>query len=115
MAIYHEARSEPLVGQVAVGYVVMNRVRSPEYPDDVCSVVTQARQFSFRWLPPRNTGAWEQAVLIGERLLAGDPIVDPTGGALHYHRDDVAVNWTSGMAPSRIGDRHIFWRGRGMN
>lgn len=39
MAIYWEARGEPVKGQFAVGQVVMNRVHDPRYPSDACSVV----------------------------------------------------------------------------
>ena len=43
MNIYHEARSEPLAGQLAVGYSTMNRVSDERYPDTVCEVVYQAK------------------------------------------------------------------------
>ena len=39
--IYFEARSEKVDGQIAVAEVTLNRVRSDDYPDDVCSVVLQ--------------------------------------------------------------------------
>ena len=37
--IYHEAKSQSLAGQMAVGLVVLNRVKSKNFPDDVCKVV----------------------------------------------------------------------------
>ena len=43
VAIYFEARSEPLAGQLAVANVVMNRVWDERYPNDVCEVITQGR------------------------------------------------------------------------
>jgi hypothetical protein len=52
-SVYFEARSEPFRGQVAVTQVVLNRVFSPFYPNDICSVVYQnanrrlACQFTF--------------------------------------------------------------------
>ena len=46
--IYFEARSEDRVGQYAVAEVTLNRVASPDYPDDVCEVVWQDKQFSWR-------------------------------------------------------------------
>ena len=46
-AIFFEARDQPLMGQYAVAEVVMNRVASVKYPDDICSVVFQRKQFSF--------------------------------------------------------------------
>src|SRR5262245_7739081 len=53
-AIYFEARGEPVVGQMAVGRVIMNRTRSAHYPHTICGVVNQNAdlfnrcQFSYR-------------------------------------------------------------------
>jgi spore germination cell wall hydrolase CwlJ-like protein len=44
-ALYYEARSESLEGQLLVAEVVYNRVESEEFPDTVCDVVTQPGQF----------------------------------------------------------------------
>lgn len=41
-----EARGEPYKGQVAVGAVVMNRVKSSEFPDTISGVIYQKGQFS---------------------------------------------------------------------
>ena len=38
--IYHEARGESIEGQIAVSQVVMERVKSPKYPNTICEVVT---------------------------------------------------------------------------
>ena len=37
--IYFEGRAEPMTGKVAIGNVVMNRVKSDRHPDDICGVV----------------------------------------------------------------------------
>jgi len=110
MAVYHESRSEPLAGQAAVAMVVINRTHDPRYPDDVCSVTTEAEQFAFAWTAPRNSHAWQQAIMIAESALAGD-IKDMTNGAVHYSRHDVRPSWAKGMKGQRIGD-HVFWTGR---
>ena len=47
IAMYYEARNQPIDGQLAVAQVIMNRVESPRYPDTVCEVVWQPKQFSF--------------------------------------------------------------------
>ena len=39
--IYHEARSESLVSQLAVSQVVINRVQDSRYPNSVCDVIKQ--------------------------------------------------------------------------
>ena len=52
-AIYFEARDESIKGQIAVGQVIMTRVRSAYYPNTICGVVYQGQwnknacQFSF--------------------------------------------------------------------
>ena len=42
LAVYFEARSEPIAGQLAVAQVIENRVASRHYPDNACEVVTEA-------------------------------------------------------------------------
>jgi len=39
--VYHEARSEPMVGQYAVANVVLNRVQSTKWPDNISTVEYQ--------------------------------------------------------------------------
>ena len=41
--LYYEARDQPVVGQLAVGFSTMNRVSDKRYPDTVCGVVKQAK------------------------------------------------------------------------
>ena len=45
--IYHEARGESIKGQYAVAHVTMNRVHHEQFPDTVCEVVFQPKQFSW--------------------------------------------------------------------
>lgn len=45
--IYHEARGEPKKGRTAVGMVALNRVKHEQFPDTVCSVMRQPRQYSW--------------------------------------------------------------------
>ena len=45
--IHHEARGEPLEGQIAVASVVLNRVEDPRFPNTVCGVVKEPKQFSW--------------------------------------------------------------------
>ena len=45
--IHHEARGEPREGQIAVASVVLNRVEDPRFPNTVCGVVKQPKQFSW--------------------------------------------------------------------
>src|SRR5438445_203197 len=80
-AVYFEARGEPVRGQIAVAQVVMNRVFSGYYPNDVCGVVYQnahrhlACQFTFACdgIPDRITepDAWQRARRIAAATLDG--------------------------------------------
>ncbi len=121
MAIYHEARGEPIAGQYAVAQVVMNRVHDPRYPDDACSVVYDGGEtrhecaFSFYCdgksdQPDTDSVAWYSAQLIAAAVYEGRaaPVV---GGATHYHARRVHPDWAStGQVVGRVND-HVFYRG----
>lgn len=119
-AIYFEARGEPLKGQAAVAQVVLNRVRNPAYPDTICGVVYQNRdwtnqcQFSFAcdgvkdivWSKER----WNVAKEIGLAVTAGKIWLPEVGSATHYHAIYVKPNWAPTMKRvAKIG-WHIFYR-----
>ena len=117
--IYWEARSESLLGRMAVAAVTLNRVAAPAFPDDVCDVVFQGEergrnlcQFSWRCDgrgdQPRNPVAWQEARRLA-RLALGPGVEDPTGGALWYHADHVLPRWAGEMALlAKIG-HHVFY------
>jgi N-acetylmuramoyl-L-alanine amidase len=117
--IYFEARSESLLGRVAVAAVTLNRVAAAAFPNSVCEVVFQGEergrnlcQFSWRCDGhgdrPRNSAAWEEARRVA-RLALSDRLPDPTGGALWYHADHVLPAWAAQMSlRARIG-HHIFY------
>ena len=53
--IYFEARDQPTVGQMAVAYVVLNRVHHPAWPDTVCDVIREGPTYSWKQdYPIRN-------------------------------------------------------------
>ncbi len=118
-AIYYEARSEGLPGQMAVAEVVVNRVRSGHYPSTFCGVVYQGAhrstgcQFTFTCdgsLTRRPRGeAWDRAQMIAAQVMMGfaRPI---THKATHYHTQAVAPVWSASLVETtRIG-AHVFYR-----
>ena len=118
LSMYFEARSEGRRGMLAVGWTVMNRIRSDAFPGTPCRVVRQGGeqppcQFSW-WCDgrsdrPRNRESWDQALEIAARLMT-DPPADPTRGALFFHRADVSPAWRHSRTRTvRIGS-HIFYR-----
>jgi hypothetical protein len=121
-AIYFEARGEPVRGQIAVAQVVMNRVFSGYYPNDVCGVVYQnahrhlACQFTFACdgIPDRITEpeAFARAKRISTATLDGAVWLPEIGKATHYHAYWVHPWWVRTMRKlSRIGV-HTFYRPR---
>jgi hypothetical protein len=119
-AIYFESRSEPLRGQMAVAQVVMNRVFSGFYPNDVCSVVYQnahrhlACQFTFacdgKSKAITERGAWARANRIARQTLDGQIYLPEVGKSTHYHAVYVHPNWVHEMKKLVRYGIHNFYR-----
>jgi spore germination cell wall hydrolase CwlJ-like protein len=75
--IYAEARGEPVDGQIAVGQVILNRVEGKHWPDDVCAVAEQPRQFA-SLMPDQERIDLATAILNGEHD-------DLSSGATHFY------------------------------
>ena len=56
-----------------------------------------------------SDGQFRQCLQIAGEVMTGD-LADPTGGADHYHRDDVRPAWAVGRKPIRTIGRHMFYR-----
>ena len=119
--VYHEARSDPMVGQYAVAQVVMNRVQHSKFPNDVCSVVKQSRndgtcQFSW-WCDgksdkPRDEYAWAYAQMVAADILLGQgyDAIDITNGATHYHANYVRPYWADELEYTVTYGSHLFYK-----
>ena len=77
-----ESRGEPYEGQVAVGAVVMNRVKHPSFPNTVAGVVYQSGAFT-----AITDGQFNQPIADSAYRAAADALNgwDPTGGAIYYY------------------------------
>ncbi|NEX19435.1 cell wall hydrolase [Thiorhodococcus mannitoliphagus] len=117
--VYHEARSEPESGQIAVARVTLNRVDSKAFPGSVCAVVKQGgvkrNRCQFSWWcdgrsdQPTDARAWRRAMEIARRVL-NEAVPDPTRGALYYHANYTKPSWSRAYhRTTRIG-RHLFYR-----
>ena len=116
--VYFEARSDSMEGQYAVAHVVMNRVQSHRFPNDVCSVVTQQRKgrtCQFSWYcdgksdTPNDPEAWAWAVLVAYDVLRGY-VPDVTKGATHYHATYVKPSWAKRLDKTVEYGSHIFYK-----
>lgn len=110
--IYHEARGESQQGQIAVAAVTLNRVRAPQFPDSVCAVVWQYRQFSWthtqRSYFPTDMKSWKRAMKIAESSLAKD-VVAEYDNLLFYHSKQVRPYWSKQKRfVARVGS-HLFY------
>ena len=119
-AVYFEARGEAVRGQIAVAQVVMNRVFSPFYPNDVCGVVHQSNargcQFSYTCdgIPNVVTepDAWARAQHIARDMLGGKLWMPEVAKATHYHAYWVHPDWVNEMTKIYKLGVHIFYRPR---
>lgn len=119
LTVYWEARSEGVKGMTAVAMVVLNRVKSPDFPDTVCTVVHQGGeaagcQFSY-WCDgkgeaPENHETWTLAEKTAAKVLAKRPAPDPTHGALFYHTADSPTPWTVPRKRTAKIKGHIYYR-----
>lgn len=113
VGIYFEAKSEPLVGQVAVGEVIANRANSKgRFPGSYCGVLFQRSQFSFirgRALPsvPRTSKQWRTAVAVA-KIVDRDLHDSAADNALFFHAKRVSPRWKLKRVAS-IGN-HVFYR-----
>jgi spore germination cell wall hydrolase CwlJ-like protein len=109
LALYYEARNEPLVGQVAVAHVVMNRAEND--PNKVCKVIAEPGQFPWYKrgrFDSVNPITYEKMRVIANGVLQGKT-TDPTDGAVSFHAHYVKPGWPiRERKPMRIG-AHIFY------
>ena len=112
LALYHEARGEPLLGQLMVAKVIVNRMESRRWPSSMCNVITQDRQFSFyrkdNTPKPRDEVAWVKAQELAVKII-NEPDILPYTVADHYHTVDVYPVWRRKLhRVVRIG-KHVFY------
>jgi N-acetylmuramoyl-L-alanine amidase len=111
-AVYFEARSEPLEGQLAVAQVILNRASSGRFPASVCGVVFQPSQFSFvrgGGFPPiaRSGQDWREAVAVA-RIAREQAWDSKASNALFFHASRVSPGWHLARVVA-IGN-HVFYR-----
>ena len=105
-AIYGEARGEPYVGQVAVGAVIMNRVRSSKFPNTIAGVIYQSGAFDAVSDGQINLTPDATAKKAAQDAING---WDPSYGAIYYFNPSTATNkwiWSRPMTVT-IG-KHRF-------
>lgn len=105
-AINGEARGEPYIGQVAVGGVIMNRVRDPRFPNTIAGVIYQTGAFT-----AISDGQIHAELVETSTKAANDALNgwDPSGGAIYYYNPAKTTNkwiWSRPVI-KKIG-KHVF-------
>lgn len=103
-----EARGEPYEGQVAVGAVILNRVKSPKFPNTIAGVIYQNSQFSCVKdgqfdvpIDPSST-----VYKAAEEAMSG---ADPTNGALYFYNPEKTSNkWLFSLETTMTIGKHRF-------
>ena len=117
-AVYFESRGEPVAGQYAVAEVVMNRVASSQFPNNVCAVTKQDLgpkrydcQFSYECdgvsETMREGVARSRAERIALEVAGGGSNL--TNGALYFHAGK-KPSWAYRFTQTFKVGRHYFYR-----
>lgn len=106
MAINGEARGESYTGQVAVGAVILNRVRHSSFPNTVAGVIYQPGAFTAVSDGQINMSVQSSCYNAARDALNG---WDPTGGAIYYYNPRTATNSWIRTRPIIITiGKHVF-------
>ena len=104
--IYAEGRGEPYTGQVAIGAVVLNRVRSAQFPNTISGVVYQKHAFTAVSDGQINLTPNDTAMRAARDAING---WDPTGGAIYYYNPAVATSaWIFDRQTITVIGKHVF-------
>ena len=127
--IYFESANQSFAGKLAVGHVVINRVRDEQFPNKICDVIYQAKtrinwkgnevpirnQCQFSWYcdgksdEPVDSKTWMTSLYIADLLLEVG-YGDITEGALYYHADYIHPYWADVLEHVVTIDNHLFYK-----
>src|SRR3546814_3077126 len=116
-AIYYEAATKSDAGKAAVAQVILNRMKHPAYPNNVCGVIYQGSsrpgcQFSFAcdgsMRRPPVPALWRRSAEIARAALSGH-VEGSVGMATHYPANYVLPRWAPQLTTiARTGTRMHF-------
>jgi spore germination cell wall hydrolase CwlJ-like protein len=122
--IFFEARGTDKFEKIRVANVTMNRRNHSEFPDGVCSVVYQKKQFSWTLIKTNTIDrvdalvkrsvlerdAWNESKLVADLALSGK-LKDITDGALYYHTHEVSPKWNFKIIEHTVSSEwHKFYK-----
>ncbi len=105
-AIYAEGRGESYTGQVAIGAVICNRVKSPSFPNSIAGVIYQPGAFTAVDDGQINLEPNQTAYDAARDAMNG---WDPTYGCLYYYNPAVATSaWIFNRKTVTVIGKHVF-------
>lgn len=124
--LYFESANESDLGKIAVAMVVLNRVNSPDFPDNICEVVWQPsndksnpKACQFSWTCDgksdtiRNQEKYQSILSLSRDILKSrNEVVDIVDGALYYHAVYVNPRWAKYFERVARIDTHIFYKNK---
>jgi spore germination cell wall hydrolase CwlJ-like protein len=130
--IYFESGNQPFSGKLAVANVTLNRVSDHQFPDTICHVVYQSKEYKESWLTgemipvrgqcqfswfcdgrsdePRDSVTWLESIRIADLVLGSEQYLDITDGALWYHADYIYPYWADHLERLVVIENHIFYK-----
>lgn len=112
--IYHEARGESVYGQLMVGMVTLERLKSGRWGNTIKEVITAPAQFS--WYAdgksniPESMKEWNGAKAVAMfTIMIYNNNNTINHGIMHYHNDTVTPYWADDMSKIIQVGRHIFY------
>jgi spore germination cell wall hydrolase CwlJ-like protein len=129
--IYFEAGNQPVAGKVAVAHVVLNRVAHERFPDSICEVVYQTKEYKTSWrtgLPvprrgmcqfswycdgksdiPLDSVTYDLSYKLAGKIMAGE-WADITEGSMWYHATHVYPYWAGTLNQTVVINEHVFYK-----
>ena len=128
--MYFEAGNQPFSGKVAVANVNMNRVDDLQFPNEICDVVYQTKEWRTSWtgekIPargqcqfswfcdgksdePKDSITWLESIRVADLILQ-ENVIDITDGALYYHADYIYPYWAAHLERLVQIEAHIFYK-----
>ncbi len=105
-AIHAEGRGESYTGQVAIGAVIMNRVKSPDFPNTIAGVIYQKGAFTAVADGQINLEPNQTAYDAARDAMNG---WDPTYGCLYYYNPAKATSaWIFTRETVTVIGKHVF-------
>lgn len=121
-ALYFEARGETVKGQFAVAEVILNRVDSKNFPNDICGVIHQGTgrkyQCQFTYTCDghpeviKEKKAFDRVSKVARAAIDGHHVVNLTDGATYYHTTAVRPSWSRKFNRTAKIGVHLFYKPR---